>query len=209
MEIYHAAIPTNSAILSILDPTIGKLRIGYIKGHYSEGMSNQASGMDTIQTIRKRVIEWGTKSTQKHPQPISYNDTKELQEFFDKYDDFTIDTLDIYWEYIEQGITHIVVLPFRKWSFKPSFSTKIFGEIPSNDLREKIKKRMNQLDKQGRLNPKIKKRLRDTWLVNTVPIGVRGDKLDIKFYQWLLGRNIMGLTVHKETSRAFTGRELK
>jgi len=209
MPTYHAAIPTNTAILQALDPTIGKLRIGYIKGQYSKGMSAQVSGTDTIQTILKRPIEWGIKSTEKKPQPMAYNQTEELQVEFDEHGDFTINAMDVYWEYQENGITHIVVLPFRTWSFKPSYATKIFGAIPSDDLRLKIKKRMEQLNKQGVLDPEVKKRLRDTWLVNTAPIGVRGDKLGVKFYQWLLGRNIMGLTVHQEIRTPFSGRELK
>lgn len=198
----------NSYIINQLDPRSGILRVGYIRGHYSKKLGSQQTGVGRTETIEKVPIKWGKKA--KPNNYIAYTQTKELQEFFGDYGDFTITAMDIYFRWDiknEEGkiLTYIVILPFRTWSFKPSFSTKIFGEIPSANLREKIIKQLKKMN----LPKEIKRRVRDTWLVSLSPITSIDPKyLDVKFYKFVLGKAAM-ITVHKETKQQFDGRVLK
>lgn len=206
--ILHAAIPNNSYILQELDPRFGQLKIGYIKGHVSWTESSLDAGLDKIETVRRRTIEWGHKS---HGRSfLAWTETIPLQEIFDRYGDFTIKEMDIYflWDVDlnsnGEKSTYVVILPFSTLSFKPSYATKIFGEIPSQDLRQLIKTKI----RKANLPDHIRKRIRDTWLMNSAPIStIPPDKLNENFYKFVLGKNIMGFTVHTEKTRTFTGRE--
>lgn len=133
--IYHSAMPNNSYILDQLNA--GQLHVGYIKGHKSKCQASQVTTSGTTErTIEEEKIEWGIKSSKKCPIPMVWNDTRKLQEFFDECEDFTIMEMDVYFEPFDDGT--FAILPYRSWSFKPSYSTKIFGQIPSDDLRTRI-----------------------------------------------------------------------
>jgi hypothetical protein len=130
-----------------------------------------------------------------------------LQDYFNECEEnFTIDEMDIYvmWE----GLPRCV--PLRKLSFQPSFSKKTFyGQIPSNELRLLIQDKIRRLGAEGKLDPEVKKRLRGTWLINSTPTGVGGEKLGRNFYDFLFGSAIVGLLRVEEKHQQMTTRELR
>jgi len=199
----HVAIPNNSKLLVELGA--GSLHVGYIKGNYSKTVDSDIQKTDfgehyKILNEGKR-IHWGSFGKN----AIPFNQTKTLQEINDAEEEFTITELEIQAPYerkvviegVPTNVESIALFHFIPWSFKPRMILKILDRMPSS----KVWRLINQKRKEWIHDDEIRKRQRDTWLINKMPEGIPA-------YVYKLWLDTSFAMILPESTSTFLGREL-